>query len=100
MRRCIIVNDTAATEIYTRSRHDALPSPIFHVAVAPTPVRAPRLVVLNRPHAESLGLAADALAGRDGAAIYAGNRLPPGADRKSTRLNSSHPNTSYAVFCL
>src|SRR3712207_7825461 len=24
----------------------------------------------------------------------------PGADRKSTRLNSSHANISYAVFCL
>src|SRR4051794_41953809 len=27
-------------------------------------------------------------------------RRPPGADRKSTRLNSSHPSISYAVFCL
>src|SRR3712207_7656108 len=27
-------------------------------------------------------------------------RRPPGADRKSTRLNSSHANISYAVFCL
>src|SRR3712207_9316424 len=27
-------------------------------------------------------------------------RQPPGADRKSTRLNSSHANISYAVFCL
>src|SRR3712207_7207617 len=26
--------------------------------------------------------------------------LPPGRDRKSTRLNSSHANISYAVFCL
>src|SRR3712207_8084961 len=26
--------------------------------------------------------------------------VPPGADRKSTRLNSSHANISYAVFCL
>src|SRR3712207_7206674 len=26
--------------------------------------------------------------------------LPRGADRKSTRLNSSHANISYAVFCL
>src|SRR3712207_7625413 len=29
-----------------------------------------------------------------------GPRRPPGADRKSTRLNSSHANISYAVFCL
>src|SRR5579863_10595714 len=27
-------------------------------------------------------------------------RLRPGPDRKSTRLNSSHPSISYAVFCL
>src|SRR5256885_68512 len=30
----------------------------------------------------------------------AGDRLPPGQDRKSTRLNSSHLVISYAVFCL
>src|SRR5438876_4470915 len=31
-----------------------------------------------------------------------GHAVPPGGgeDRKSTRLNSSHPSTSYAVFCL
>src|SRR3712207_7099291 len=28
------------------------------------------------------------------------NRAGPGSDRKSTRLNSSHANISYAVFCL
>ena len=52
---------------------------LFHVAVAPTPVRAPRLVVLNRSLAASLGLNAEALAGEDGAQIFSGNRLPPGA---------------------
>src|SRR3712207_7541651 len=34
---------------------------------------------------------------------HAGGKLPPrraGGDRKSTRLNSSHANISYAVFCL
>src|SRR3712207_6878061 len=34
------------------------------------------------------------------AALLAGHRLVGGADRKSTRLNSSHANISYAVFCL
>jgi len=53
--------------------------PLLHTAVAPTAVRAPRLVVLNRPLAEMLGLDADALAGEDGAAIFAGNQLPAGA---------------------
>src|SRR5690348_18154210 len=32
--------------------------------------------------------------------FIAGRTAPPGRDRKSTRLNSSHPSTSYAVFCL
>src|SRR3712207_7776093 len=36
---------------------------------------------------------------RRGAAAGAG-RLVAGLDRKSTRLNSSHANISYAVFCL
>src|SRR5690348_11154074 len=44
-------------------------------------------------------------AGADRAAMLAGERLDGGcgvhiADRKSTRLNSSHPSISYAVFCL
>src|SRR5438445_9936158 len=35
-----------------------------------------------------------------GAGIVVGGKLLRGADRKSTRLNSSHANISYAVFCL
>src|SRR3712207_7861349 len=31
---------------------------------------------------------------------YGDSGDPPGEDRKSTRLNSSHANISYAVFCL
>ncbi|MEY4939660.1 MAG: hypothetical protein RIQ93_1395 [Verrucomicrobiota bacterium] len=53
--------------------------PVFHAAVAPTPVRAPRLVLLNLRLAESLGLDAAALAGDEAAAIFAGNQPPPGA---------------------
>lgn len=52
---------------------------LFHFAIAPTPVQAPRLVILNRRLAERLGLDADALGGHDGAAIFSGNRLPPGS---------------------
>src|SRR5438876_4482323 len=71
-------NDTATTEIYTLSLHDALPifGPLLDdglhvdgVDVGHDPVRTATL---------------DARAG----------------DRKSTRLNSSHPSISYAVFCL
>ena len=52
--------------------------PLFHAEVSPTPVREPRLVVLNRPLAVALGLDADALAAAEGAAIFAGNVLPDG----------------------
>src|SRR3712207_7906345 len=34
------------------------------------------------------------------AKIRGGGATTPGLDRKSTRLNSSHANISYAVFCL
>src|SRR4051794_41679636 len=42
------------------------------------------------------------LAKMDGAIILAGDasRIARAKDRKSTRLNSSHPSISYAVFCL
>src|SRR5258708_27241128 len=71
-------NDTATTEIYTLSLHDALP----------ISVGAARKTAQIEPAAE----------GRRGAAAREGQR---GArDRKSTRLNSSHQIISYAVFCL
>ncbi|KQT61277.1 MULTISPECIES: protein adenylyltransferase SelO [unclassified Aureimonas] len=52
----------------------------FHRPTLPTPVAAPRLVRLNRPLAEELGLDADALETQDGADILAGNRIPKGAE--------------------
>src|SRR2546421_8687311 len=77
-------NDTATTEIYTLSLHDALPICYGALAGDPGPtgrsrargarVPAPR-PRQDRPVAEQ-------------------------ADRKSTRLNSSHDQISYAVFCL
>src|SRR5256885_3890036 len=75
-------NDTATTEIYTLSLHDALPiSPSGAGAAV-----APRT-------ATGLALAAAAAAGRGAVASAS-------PDRKSTRLNSSHLVNSYAVFCL
>src|SRR3712207_7484315 len=79
-------NDTATTEIYTHSLHDALPicrrrlRPLGgrqSAARPPDPRRRPRGLL--------------------------GHRRPQVAqrpDRKSTRLNSSHANISNAVFCL
>src|SRR3712207_8923201 len=77
-------NDTATTEIYTLSLHGALP--IY--------LRANSIVSLA---VEELALHIRALARR----LFGDERAAvPVADRKSTRLNSSHANISYAVFCL
>src|SRR3989442_5457440 len=85
-------NDTATTEIYTLSLHDALPICERGVHVL--------WRVLGRADGEG-----DVLTRmRDGDIAIA----HPGkdvtftvcADRKSTRLNSSHVRISYAVFCL
>ena len=52
----------------------------FHFRLAPTPVKAPKLVKLNRPLAQELGLALDGLNDATIAEIFAGNRLPDGAE--------------------
>src|SRR5256886_12540810 len=76
-------NDTATTEIYTLSLHDALP--------------------ISRCWTAKDG---DGCWGRrtesgTGARTRGGcRRIRRGGDRKSTRLNSSHSQISYAVFCL
>src|SRR3712207_7442840 len=86
-------NDTATTEIYTLSLHDALPISTFAIAsttiartvdatmpirMAPCTRRTTSTIVNSRPSTNTSA----------------------GQDRKSTRLNSSHANISYAVFCL
>src|SRR3712207_9587660 len=85
-------NDTATTEIYTLSLHDALPiSARGHLHQG----RRPAAGGLRHPH-PALG----GTRGR-GRATAQGVLPRPGVpDRKSTRLNSSHANISYAVFCL
>ncbi|MBS3976466.1 MAG: YdiU family protein [Syntrophomonadaceae bacterium] len=45
----------------------------------PTPVRSPKLVVLNHPLATSLGLNVQALHANNGVAVFAGNSIPEGA---------------------
>jgi serine/tyrosine/threonine adenylyltransferase len=52
---------------------------LFYSSAVPTPVREPRLVVLNRPLATELGLDPDTLERPEAAAIFAGNALPDGA---------------------
>jgi serine/tyrosine/threonine adenylyltransferase len=52
---------------------------LLHDPCAPIPVRQPRLFILNRPLAVALGLDPDVLEREDQAEIFAGNRLPDGA---------------------
>src|SRR2546422_8619098 len=77
-------NDTATTEIYTLSLHDALP--IYE--------RQER-----RPDADRRDHARRHPAPHH-AVLRPLGRADPDGDRKSTRLNSSHGYISYAVFCL
>src|SRR5258707_3780902 len=75
-------NDTATTEIYTLSLHDALP--ILDIQESGNGVNRRGL---SRPQLAQT---------RPGLPLP----LMEAQDRKSTRLNSSHANISYAVFCL
>ena len=74
-------NDTATTEIDTLSLHDALPISLSEAKV----------------FFESLGSNAAMMIK---AVAGGGGRGMRPVDRKSTRLNSSHDQISYAVFCL
>ncbi|WP_127483863.1 protein adenylyltransferase SelO [Paenibacillus ehimensis] len=51
----------------------------FFSRLDPTPVRSPKLIVLNDRLAASLGLKAEALRGSESVAVFAGNRIPEGA---------------------
>src|SRR5688572_33359346 len=82
-------NDTATTEIYTLSLHDALP------------------IWSDRPNEASLISNSNSFSRKSSESrraratitfLFSTDRLKP--DRKSTRLNSSHSQISYAVFCL
>lgn len=55
-----------------------LPKSLF-TNLNPTPVRSPKLIILNDPLATSLGLNVQALQSNDGLAVLAGNRIPKGA---------------------
>src|SRR5256885_10479243 len=89
-------NDTATTEIYTLSLHDALPISIEKPEREL--IETARLGERIRERCELL---------RHDLVEVPFERQPPSehliehdADRKSTRLNSSHLVISYAVFCL
>src|SRR2546430_9780290 len=85
-------NDTATTEIYTLSLHDALPIYLRF--------RSERRMAAGEDQPQSLVGHGSFLV-----ECVRSRRFPLGSlserrDRKSTRLNSSHSQISYAVFCL
>src|SRR2546427_8086423 len=85
-------NDTATTEIYTLSLHDALP-----IYLCDERGRIRR----NAPHDQCcLGLSAQLGTPRPAPTAHVADGHHGARDRKSTRLNSSHSQISYAVFCL
>src|SRR2546427_12766200 len=88
-------NDTATTEIYTLSLHDALPISAAAAGRVQGRGLAPRPDV---PAARGTRRGARARLERH--AVDGGGLVLPHGDRKSTRLNSSHSQISYAVFCL
>src|SRR3712207_7045864 len=85
MKWVFCFNDTAATEIYTLSLHDALPISAIDQRLRRGATDVLVLVFGGAIHQQGVGLLV-------GPAID--------QDRKRTRLNSSHANISYAVFCL
>src|SRR2546428_1856327 len=91
---CIFfLNDTATTEIYTLSLHDALP-----ICVGSARRFSPTAdtMAISGSHSTSAKL-------RRLSTIASSRRVSSTVtetDRKSTRLNSSHDQISYAVFCL
>src|SRR3712207_8455629 len=86
-------NGTATTEIYTLSLHHALP--IFvHALLRHGHSSGDRALRRRGPAARRTP------SGLSPAPRQNAGRHARPADRKSTRLNSSHANTSYAVFCL
>src|SRR3712207_9079226 len=89
--RCFFFNDTATTEIYTLSLHDALPI-------------SARMAAEDHG-GQTLGKPVEVVGGDhqnkpDVGGALARRWVDTDRDRKSTRLNSSHANISYAVFCL
>src|SRR5438876_6109489 len=81
----LFLNDTAPTELYTLSLHDALP--ILRRRCR----SAARVIARSETRQRASGCRAMVPVAEHGASTR---------DRKSTRLNSSHPSISYAVFCL
>src|SRR5947209_20375385 len=88
-------NDPATTQIYTLSLHDAFRSVLPDSRILPL-----RRAAVARSPGTDFACDDDAFLGRGRYVAIHRHRLGVARDRKSTRLNSSHANISYAVFCL
>src|SRR2546430_13225442 len=86
--RIFFINDTATTEIYTLSLHDALP------------IYRARGYAHARPDAKKRPGRRWAVRVVQSTSCFEARCCRRSRDRKSTRLNSSHSQISYAVFCL
>src|SRR2546427_5922419 len=86
-------NDTATTEIYTLSLHDALPISPRRQHHSRSSRRPTRTILFP-----GLSWRVRSLIGK--CQVPGRSQREVRADRKSTRLNSSHSQISYAVFCL
>src|SRR5438874_8787271 len=82
MHILFFLNHPSTPEIYTLSLHDALP-----------------ILTLSRPHPQRPYELPGTMLGEHQLAQHRAWEQA-GLDRKSTRLNSSHVESSYAVFCL
>src|SRR5206468_13088116 len=94
----LFLTHPAATDIYTLSLHDALPiCQLTCLRVGPRST-APKIRNVTPPSSAPISSFS-----REASSDSCGTRPPkmaPARDRKSTRLNSSHDQISYAVFCL
>src|SRR5205085_9379477 len=101
--RALLSDETASTDTYTLSLHDALPISEREQGGRPLPPRqvlpgpAPRSSI-QRPGRRSAREKEPVRAQRFWNRSFTPDRHT--IDRKSTRLNSSHSQISYAVFCL
>src|SRR3712207_8161748 len=103
----LFLKDTATTEIYTLSLRDALPIACIAAVersagrstALPEPAGDVRLgaLILRIGEQRARRAVLDQVAGARLAGQHEGGVI---RDRKSTRLNSSHANISYALFCL
>src|SRR3712207_7090013 len=92
-RGMFFFNDAATTEIYTLSLHDALPISVLQTEVVQSTTGF-------HQHIMNMFSPKPQLLLDNPIAFHTANDMFNTEDRKSTRLNSSHANISYAVFCL